>query len=116
MAGRPARLSGFPVLVRSRSRRRGTQGAAGPARRDEPGWDPGERQAGQEHAGEDPARKDELARLIVQVREARERLARLIASLRAERPDWKEREQRWARWRTETKRRAESNPPAAKIH
>lgn len=117
MAGRPARLSGFPVLVRSQARRR-TQEAADSDRRRESKSprDASYEQADREHAREDPAREDELERLIALVREARERLARLIATLRAERPDWKDREQRWGRWRTETKRRLEGNAPGPKVH
>lgn len=111
MAGRPARLSGFPVLVRSQARRRRSQEAAYSDRRRE---SESARDASDEHAREDPGREDELERLIAQVREARERLARLIATLRAERPDWKDREQRWTRWRTEAKRRLEGNAPDPK--
>ena len=44
--------------------------------------------------------EDELARLIEEVREARERLARLIATIKSERAGWDEREQRWEHWRS----------------
>ena len=120
MAGRPARLSGFPVLVRSQARRRRTQEAADSDRRraSESARDASYEQADHEHAREDPGREDELELLIAQVREARERLGRLIATLRADRPDWKDREQRWARWRTEAKRRLEgsTSDPKVKVH
>ena len=49
---------------------------------------------------------DELARLLDEVRESRERLARLIAAIRGERAGWEEREQRWERWRSQL-----TNPP-----
>ena len=39
--------------------------------------------------------EDELARLIAEVREARERLSDLIAAIKSERAGWDEREQRW---------------------
>ena len=105
MAGRPARPPGFLVPVRSQARRRGSQESADSDRR---------RQF--ERAGEDSAREDELARLIAQVREARERLVRLIVTLRDGRPNWGEREQRWTQWRRDTERRVQGNPPAPRIH
>jgi hypothetical protein len=45
--------------------------------------------------------EDELARLLDEVRDARERLSRLIAAMRADRAGWQEREQRWERWRSQ---------------
>ncbi|MDQ3346935.1 MAG: hypothetical protein M3545_03115 [Acidobacteriota bacterium] len=118
MAGRPARPPGFLVPVRSQARRRGSQESAGSDRRRqfERAGDACREHAGQEDAGEDSAREDELARLIAQVREARERLVRLIATLRAGRPNWGEREQRWTQWHRDTERRVQGNPPAPRIH
>jgi hypothetical protein len=49
---------------------------------------------------------DELARLIAEVRQARERLSDLIATIKSERVGWDEREQRWERWRSQLQ-----NPP-----
>jgi len=50
--------------------------------------------------------EDELARLVDEVREARERLSRLITTIRSERAGWNEREQQWERFRSQLR-----NPP-----
>ncbi len=48
--------------------------------------------------------EDELARLIVDVRHARERLSALIAVIKADRAGWQQRERAWVRWRNEIAR------------
>lgn len=59
--------------------------------------------------------EDELARLIDEVRSARERLARLIAAIKTERAGWEGREQRWARWRSQI-RTPPRKPPRRGVH
>jgi len=51
--------------------------------------------------GADRTDEDELKRLVVEVRAARERLATLIETTRKERGHWPEREHRWEQWRAE---------------
>ena len=114
MAGRPARpprRDPFPVLVRF-GRGEGRRGPAdgNPSNATNVGIEDAEPQDA------DPAREEDLERLIAQVREARERLSALIGTLRADRPDWEERAQRWKRWQTETLRRAPYDPRKPNVH
>ncbi|MEN3339861.1 MAG: hypothetical protein V7647_3537 [Acidobacteriota bacterium] len=59
--------------------------------------------------------EDELARLLDEVRDARERLSRLIAAMKAERAGWQEREQRWERWRSQLPN-PPKKPPGRDVH
>jgi hypothetical protein len=59
--------------------------------------------------------EDELARLVEQVREARERLSRLITAVQAERTAWDEREQWWESWRSQL-RNPPRKPPRRDVH
>ena len=114
MAGRPARprrRDPFPVLVqfrRGEGRRSGGDG--NPSDAANVGIDDAEPQDA------DPAREEDLERLIAQVREARERLSALIGTIRADRPDWEERAQRWKRLQTEIRCRGPYDPSKPKVH
>jgi low affinity Fe/Cu permease len=59
--------------------------------------------------------EQELSRLIDEVRAARERLAELIRSIRAGRPEWQGREHHWARWGREM-RQLLQRPAGPKVH
>jgi hypothetical protein len=95
----PRRLLDGPWLEPAPTRPR-SSAAGDSGRGDDRPLDPARGFAGN---GDD---EDELARLIDEVREARERLSRLIATIKSERRGWDEREQRWERWRSQLR-----NPP-----
>jgi hypothetical protein len=59
--------------------------------------------------------EDELAWLVEEVRGARERLARLITAVKAERAGWDEREQCWESWRSQL-RNPPRKPPRRDVH
>src|SRR6476620_1684599 len=59
--------------------------------------------------------EDELAWLIAEVREARERLSELIATIKSERAGGEDREQRWERWRSQL-RNSPRKPSRRDVH
>jgi hypothetical protein len=59
---------------------------------------------------------EKLAHLISEVREARERLSRLIETIKADRAYWTDREQRWGRLREEVRRLHKHQPGDTKVH
>ena len=109
----------FRVLVRTPERRAGEhdrhRGGEDPPQVRDPSNPIAEHDSGAREDGLD-REELELARLIGQVREARQRLSRLIDTIKADRARWPEREQRWGRLREEVRRFHQNHSTDTKVH